>query len=138
MTGVGYRPPTGGPAEAAMITGEHPYPNYVFTFLRPNQRIVDREYATDTLLVADYDGVSYSNPQYVDYESYNHIFVNTSSKQYRRIQDHISYAVHHVWFYNKLTALDLHKQSKSQLPDNLKNMTLHWQGLTQINQAIPW
>lgn len=121
-----------------MTTGEHPYPNYVFTFLRPNQRIVDREYATDTLLVADYDGVSYSNPQYVDYESYKHIFVNTSSAEYKRIQDHIIYAVQHVWYYNKLTALDLHKQSESQLPDDLKDTSPCWQGLTQINKAIIW
>lgn len=121
-----------------MTTGEHPYPNYVFTFLRPNQRIVDREYATDTLLVATYDGVSYSNPQYVDYESYKHIFVNTSSAEYRRIQDHIIYAVQHVWYYNKLTALDLHKQSESQLPDDLKDTSPSWQGLTRINKAIIW
>ncbi len=137
MTGVGYHPPTGGPAEAAVITGEHPYPTYIFTFLQPNQRIVDREYVYDTLLVANYDGVSYTNPEYVGFEVYRDI-PGTSRKEYRKLYDNIAYAVQHVWFYNKLSALDLHKQAQPQLPDNLKNMTLHWQGLTQINQAIPW
>ena len=138
MTGVGYHPPTGGPAEAAVITGEHPYPNYVFTFLRPNQRIVDREYVSDTLLVADYDGVSYTNPEYVSFETYSPIIFNLSKKDHKKLYDNIAYAVHHVWFYNKLSALDLHEQAKPQLPENLKKINPHWHGLTQINNHIIW
>lgn len=128
--GVGYPRQTGGRAEVTVTTGDAvPYPNYVFTFLRPNQRIVDREYVYDTLLVADYDGSSYTNPEYIGFETYRQV-ANKSPKEYRKLCDAIAYAVHHVWFYNKLAAWHMHALLEGKLPDNLQNIKLYWQGIS--------
>lgn len=117
----------------AVTTGDAvPYPNYIFTFLRPNQRIIDREYVYDTLLVADYDGSSYTNPEYIGLETYRQI-ANKSPKEYRKLYDAIAYAVHHVWFYNQLTARHMHTLLEGKLPDNLQNVKLYWQGIAMTD-----